>query len=171
MTPVRGAGPLIMTAAGIAAMGFVVGPEGTGLYAMGAAVGAGTLLASLRQAAAARGGEEAVDSRCTGCAGCGGPACAAPAADTAPDASGRAPETTRTHPDDTGQQPADQAGNHPDDPRNDDQHCEVITLDGNPVRVTSDAPLDDIGRQHLATIVAAARRRYAAEHLDQGDTP
>lgn len=41
----------------------------------------------------------------------------APAADTGPDASGRAPETARQHPDASAEQPADQGGDHPDDLR------------------------------------------------------
>ncbi|MFI0718895.1 hypothetical protein [Streptomyces sp. NPDC021224] len=50
--------------------------------------------------------------------------------------------------------------------------CRVVEIDGEPIRVHGAGEMTDRGRAALAEVIAAARRRYAAEHPDeagQGD--
>lgn len=51
------------------------------------------------------------------------------------------------------------------------ESCQIVHLPSGPVRVAGGGPMDDTGRQHLAEVVAAARRHYLAEHPDTAPAP
>lgn len=48
-------------------------------------------------------------------------------------------------------------------------HAEVFEVDGEPVRVHGDAPLDDKGRAAMTEVVRAARRKFLADRRSGAD--
>lgn len=49
--------------------------------------------------------------------------------------------------------------------------CQVVDVEGTPVRLAGAGDLTDLDRHHLAEIVAAAKRRYEADTTTDGPSP